>query len=382
MLPRGVYEKVPGSKVYWIRYSDEDGTRHWEKCGNLSAAKDRLAIRQAEKLEGRQPQRPLAVPFGTLLDDAIAYAKAQNSSAQDLQWKLEAIRPQFGYTPARKITQSDILAWLEEQTEEREWSPASRNRYQAAWSLVFRVAIANKKARENPAHGIKRKPENNQRTRYLLSDEEQSLAEYIGLRFPPYLPVFKLALHTGMRASELLRGVVGDYSPATGMITIHQRKVRNAPDLRYVPASPVAVEAYTDLARSKSAGEALCTQMEDSTEPLTKMRYWFDPCVTEVGLVDLKWHDLRHTFASRLVMGGVPLAAVAQYLGHQNITMTMRYSHLSPNTHNQTVAILSGFGNGTASEKSEKKSHSVTNVMVTKSVTNATDETDYDRKVL
>jgi integrase len=60
---------------------------------------------------------------------------------------------------------------------------------------------------------------------------------------------------------------------------------------------------------------------------------------TRIGLTDFHFHDLRHTFASWLVMPGVPLGTVSQLLGHKSITMTMRYAHLSP--HHKAHAVCS-----------------------------------------
>jgi len=57
---------------------------------------------------------------------------------------------------------------------------------------------------------------------------------------------------------------------------------------------------------------------------------WFADAVKDAKLVDFTWHDLRHTFASRLVMAGVDIRTVQELLGHKSITMTMRYSHWSP----------------------------------------------------
>ena len=55
---------------------------------------------------------------------------------------------------------------------------------------------------------------------------------------------------------------------------------------------------------------------------------------------DIRWHDLRHTFASNLIAAGVPILQVQQWLGHSTIQMTMRYAHLAPDTNNHMIAVL------------------------------------------
>ena len=232
-------------------------------------------------------------------------------------------------------------------------TPATRNRYQSAISMIFRVAVDDGKIDKNPVSGLKKLTESNERTRFIDVDEEARLLGIIRERYP-YAPLVELSIHSGMRLSELLRAEVGDYDSTTGKLAVHQRKARNAPAVRHVPLDPIGVTAYKALAGKRRKGEPLCLQ-SDGQQALNQVRYWFDPCVEACGLVDFHWHDLRHTAASRWVMAGVPLAVVARYLGHANIQMTMRYSHLQPENDQRAMdAMMSYYGTNTTATGAAK----------------------------
>ena len=119
-LPRGVFEKVAGSKDYWIRYVDADGKMHREKAGNLSAAKNLLSIRRTEKLNGKLPnieKTSRKVLLSTLIDDAITHSKSENDPyvAHDFELKMNHIRKAFGNRPAESISKQQWVGWLDER---------------------------------------------------------------------------------------------------------------------------------------------------------------------------------------------------------------------------------------------------------------------------
>ena len=67
-----------------------------------------------------------------------------------------------------------------------------------------------------------------------------------------------------------------------------------------------------------------------------RTRAWFELALEEAKIKNFRWHDLRHTFISRLVMKDVNLRTVQELAGHKTISMTTRYAHLAPE-HNQAA---------------------------------------------
>lgn len=222
---RGVYEKVPGTGIWWTRWTDSEGKLHRELAGTIGNARKRIAERRAEKMRGQapmmrrqpKPQQGEVLQFGELITDALAYSGKNNDKrhTHELSLKFKKMA-ELGKMPAASVTRNRIQDFLDEQSNECEWSGSTYNRALAAFSLIFRVAIENEKLPINPVHGIRRKQENNARVRFLSQDEETALTSAIRSRSPKYLPVYLLAMHSGMRLSEQLRAQVGDYTPQPG----------------------------------------------------------------------------------------------------------------------------------------------------------------------
>jgi len=200
--------------------------------------------------------------------------------------------------------------------QSRGWKPSSRNRWQAALSLIFRVGVDNGKIENNPASRIRRKTEDNEKVQFLSPDEETKLKATI--TDPSQWAAVELSIHTGMRQSE-------QYTLTWSQVDfdrkqIHLPTTKNGKPRR-IPLNANALSALHVLKNGKKS-------VFDAT--VSGARGWFKDAVTRAKLKDYTWHCNRHTFASRLVMAGVDLRTVGELLGHRTAQMTLRYSHLAP----------------------------------------------------
>jgi integrase len=91
--------------------------------------------------------------------------------------------------------------------------------------------------------------------------------------------------------------------------------------------------------------------------PIKRAQNAFVKARTKAGLEGFRFHDLRHTFASRLVQCGVPLYDVMALMGHKSIAMVQRYAHLAPDYQDKAINALNAFGHnmGTVEDRSEGK---------------------------
>ena len=118
---------------------------------------------------------------------------------------------------------------------------------------------------------------------------------------------------------------------------LHLYKTKNGTP-RDIDLNAVALGALATL--KAWAGNSPMVHVNDKGESLARYRDWFNVAVESAGLTDYTWHCNRHTFASRLVMAGVPFRTVGELLGHRSPAMTWRYSHLAPSHRQDAVARL------------------------------------------
>jgi integrase len=334
----GVFERQPGSGIWWIRYLAADGRRVTEMVGRRSDAITLIGKRRAEKLERRKlPEKfRKGLTFGELSRDALQYSREQNGkrTTDELVLKLDTIGKDFDHLKVDDIGKKEIQDWLLARTTEREWSGATRNRWHAAFSLAFRVGVENELIAINPARTIKRKRESPGNVRFLSDEEEPVMLAAIGERFPLHVPAFLISIHIGVRSSEQWRLDWRDINFVQKQATV--RATKPGEPVRHIPLNATALSAFEEL-RDKYPGQPTRFApvfLNSEGNRLSGHRDWFDPILEmlkDTSLADYTWHCNRHTTASRLVMAGVNLKAVQTIMGHKTIAMTMRYAHLAPN---------------------------------------------------
>jgi len=156
--------------------------------------------------------------------------------------------------------------------------------------------------------------------------------------YPDHLhPIVLLALNTGLRRGEIFALTWADIDVPGARIVVRGTTAKSGVT-RYLPLNREAVTVLTTW--RTCVPEATLVFPGPQGKPMTTLKTAWTKVATHAGLQDFTFHDLRHTFASKLVMLGVDLNVVRELLGHASLVMTVRYAHLSPEHKAAAVAKL------------------------------------------
>lgn len=281
----------------------------------------------------------------------MAYSKRNKRSSRTDVPRFASLKSWFGSYPAEELTPQEIEKTLARVAEKEKWAPSTFNHYRSLTSLSCRFGIQNRKVSSNPARSVTHRREDNNRVRFLTPHEEKKLRKVIEAKWRSHLPELDLAINTGIRKGSQY-GLTWDMVDWKGRMLNIPRTKNEEPI--HVPLNDDAIAALKVVhGRGRKRGRVF--RSAKTREPLENGRHWFDDAVAEAGLKNFRWHDLRHTFASRLRMKGAPLEDIADLLGHKSLAMTRRYAHLGPNKLHAVVSLLGASATTTAtSEKGDK----------------------------
>ena len=314
----------------------------------VALAKERLDRRDIELGLKKAPDED--VSFATFADEFLKiYCKPNKRSWRQDELSLESLKVFFKGETLRSIGPALIERYKAERKVDlakntgNTVSPATVNRALALLKTLFAKAVEWDRLETNPAVRVKKLKEPPGRERVATPDEVRRLVEASD---SDVRPVIITALGTGMRKGEILGLLWTDLDFVRGVISIRMSKSgksRKVPMSGNVAAALGAVprrgefvfwneETRTHLKDVKTAFRAACARAKKDADDEK------DP-----GIVGLRFHDLRHTFASRALELGADLVSVSKILGHASITMTAKYLHASGESQRLAVEKVAGF---------------------------------------
>jgi integrase len=167
--------------------------------------------------------------------------------------------------------------------------------------------------------------------RYLERHEQSQVLAAIKRERPAKVDEVELAILTGMRRGEQFHARWPDWKRNESVLYVTGK---TGP--REVRINRAARRCLSRMRRHTRPEQIFITP-ERNVSAVDRRR-WFERSVKRAALASrFRWHDLRHTFCSRLVMAGVPLLEVQQLAGHASYATTLRYAHLSPDHRRKAV---------------------------------------------
>ena len=331
--------RVSGGRTYYLRFTDERGRNRQLKLGD---ARD-ISLGQAKQLAdkarnqiamGQDPaadkavHRQVPTVYDFIHDSYLPFVQGYKRSWKCDQGLLRKhIEPIWGKRYLDQITKPDVIALMAKHRTTH--APGSCNRllillrYLFSCSLKWEVpAIKN-----NPTAGIPLMKEDNQKERYLSTDEAQRLYTQLQQSDNQMLQfIVPMLILTGARKREVLDARWEDFDFEHRHWRIHTTKLGKP---RFVPMSDGVVNLLGSIPRFD------CEWVFPNPKTLKPYVSIFCSWNTTRGkadLQDVRIHDLRHSYASFLVNAGRSLYEVQRLLGHTQIKTTQRYAHLSHDT--------------------------------------------------
>lgn len=323
----GVYKK---GKNWYVDYYLK-GTRKRKKVGPSKKLAEQVLkdihvkIAKEEYLGVFEEKKVLFQEFSRIYLDYSRTNKAVSSYKRD-EVSLRSLMPEFKDKCLFELVPQMVEEYKSKRLKESVTS-ATINREVSCLRHMFNKAIEWRFIRKNPVQGVRLLKEPPGRIRYLEKKEIEGLLGVID-SLPrssgSYLkPIVLIALNTGLRKREILNLKRRDLDFEKRRITVFRTKTN---ELRTVPMNETLYRELKKVSREEETEYLFCN---GKGEPYGNVRKSFDRALKAAGIENFRFHDLRHTFASHLVMNGCDIRTVQQLMGHKDIKMTMRYSHLS-----------------------------------------------------
>jgi len=331
---KGIYRR---GKTYWISYAGLDGRviRESARSDKFKEAEALLTKRRQSVRDGKLPEvkRIGNHSFGELTEEYLKWAERQRGYRQK-RLVVNQLKDRFCQYPLRRIDTRTLEGYQSEKLQAGK-KPATVNRHIATLKHMIHKAVDWDMVEEETLKRVRKAKlleENNRRLRFLSHEEAQAL---INACDDHLKPVVIMALNTGARKEEILGLKWDNVDLKHGFILLDQTK--NG-ERREVPINQTLRGTLGRIVRRVDVPYVFYDAK--TGKRYSNLRRSFESACKRAKIRDFRFHDLRHSFASQLVMAGVDITTVKELLGHKTLTMTLRYAHLAPSHKVKAVEIL------------------------------------------
>jgi len=343
-MSTGIYKR---EEMYWIRYTDMHGKHHRESSGSKKYNDAKALITERRKAidEGKEIEYEKRLigkyTFEQLTEKYLPFCLSLKGYAKKKS-VVKLLNDKFKLYPLRNLTLPVLEVYQSEL--QAKYAPATVNkRMKILRHMLSKASDWNMVEDEvrRRAYKVKLQPENNGRLRFLQKSECVRLIDNCADHLRP---IVTMALHTGMRRGEIL-------SLRWDNVDLHHRfiflgsSVTKTGQRREIPISDLLAAVLTSLPRQDDIPWVFFDK--HTKKHIGDVKRSFATACKNAGIKDFHFHDLRHTFASHLVMAGVDITTVSRLLGHTTLKMTLRYAHLAPGHLSAAIEALSKRISGT-----------------------------------
>lgn len=325
-------------KVFLIRYKDETGQDKQKTIGKYSQGirlgycktirdETMVKIRLGENLPKATAEKS-KYTIDDLAHKWLELKKANKSYAGELQRYNATLKKLIGKRLAENIRKQDIIN-LQAKLMEMNYAPSTIQHFITMISGIYQFAIQEKLIKvDNPCENLKAIKFNNERDRYLTTEEIKQLKETVSHELELLLFV-EIALSTGARLGSILEMTKSDIDFGNESIKINNFKT-NSKYTGYLNDSCLKLLKLHCKGLKKGEKIFSVSQSYVSSKIRSKMQSLFNQGIDD-RYQKVVIHTLRHTFASHLAINGCPIYTIKELMNHKSIEMTERYAKLAPN---------------------------------------------------
>ncbi len=362
--------------AYEVRWKDSSG-KFRQVTRTVKRDAERFALKIENELADGNSTEALVKNSKTFAEltmasqaASAARTKSKTQLGDESNYRIH-ILPVFGLRKVNSITSMEIEAWLDgmrTKVSERTKKPLSSSSIHGAYislSKVFAYATKHRLIATNPCAVVDKPRVAKEERGFLDPVEVTALARKLDA-FAPYGLIVRFAAYTGLREGELAALRIRDVNLLHGRVevrrTLHRVKggweigtPKSARSTRDVPLGRSLIGELTEYLSHHprrdepeaplwpgrvpgGSGDSRLLDYDRQFDVASLIRYYFKPALVELGITGVRWHDLRHYYASVCAAADIEIRKVSRWMGHANINTTDSiYTHLFNGSHDEDM---------------------------------------------